>query len=143
MLHLFTGFSYDRHPHILDEASVTLAKFSLTLEGTEIAMRSPGSTLGSSGSVGSAAGRGCAWEGGCPACPDGRAAGRWIAREPAALGLETSCIVTPSMRTKDGNPMCGDKTLHRLATTWQSPEGLTYQPYSCRWDPNSSNPLQI
>ncbi len=120
MLHLFTGFSYDRHPHILDEASVSLAHFTLTLGGTESS--TPPRT-------------GCAWDGNCPACADPRAAGRWIVRDPAGLGLETSCIVTPSMRTKDGNPMCGDKKLHALATTWQSAQGLAYQPYNCRHAP--------
>ena len=119
-LHLFAGFSYDRHPHILDEASVSLAQLTLTLDGTEFA--APPRTD-------------CAWDGSCPACADPRVAGRWIVRDPAGLGLETSCIVTPSMRTKDGNPVCGDKKLQALATTWRSAQGLSYQPYGCRHAP--------
>ncbi|BDA44700.1 hypothetical protein COCOBI_06-1780 [Coccomyxa sp. Obi] len=117
VLHLYAGFSYDRHPHILDEASITLAQLTVDLGGTEFS--SPPQ-------------KGCAWDGGCPECPDGRAVGRWIVRDTTGLDLETSCIVTPSMRTKDGNPVCGDSKLIALATTWQSSQGLAFQPYTCR-----------
>lgn len=45
-------------------------------------------------------------------------------KDAEALGLETTCVVSPSMRTKDGNPMCGDLKLHSLATSWTSDQGI-------------------
>jgi len=55
-----------------------------------------------------------------------RAQGRWVVKYPEALGLESTCIVSPSMRTKDGNPMCGDLKLHILATSWTSHQGAIF-----------------
>ena len=55
-----------------------------------------------------------------------RAQGRWLVKYPEALGLESTCIVSPSMRTKDGNPMCGDLKLHILATSWTSHQGAIF-----------------
>jgi len=55
-----------------------------------------------------------------------RAQGRWLVKYPEALGLESTCVVSPSMRTKDGNPMCGDLKLHSLATSWTSHQGAIF-----------------
>ena len=57
---------------------------------------------------------------------------RWVTRDPVGLGLNISCIITPEMRTENGNPMCGNTTRHKLANTWQSKEKLHFQPYACR-----------